>query len=798
MPRGAIVRYSGIGLAAGAVVASGLFALQYSRTHGDEAQWAVVERYCVDCHNDVELTGDLSFESLTPADIPAHAGSFEAAVRKLRGQQMPPPGNPGPTVDEADSLIAWLENELDDAPGSPRAGHVPIQRLSRTEYAAAVRDLLAVEIDPAEYLPTEIEVDGFTNMAAALSVSPAFLEQYVSVARAVARLAVGQQKLTSTSYPPPPRDQDGHSDGLPLGTRGGTRFTHNFPADGEYRITVTDLEVDVYTRTLETVHTLVLLIDRTEVFRAELGGPEDISLADREGATGRAEIMQRFAGIPVQVTAGDHEVTVTFIERSQAATDTHIRGFVAYGGFGYEGEMRVPRLVGNVDVVGPFDSTGISRTPSREKLFVCTPEVPARERDCAAQIASKLAERAFRRPASAADVERLLPYYESGRSEGGSFDAGIEQLVSAVLVSPEFLYRAIRPKDEPDGDGVYPLSDLELASRLSFFLWNQGPDGELFQRAVSGELGRPAALAEQAQRMLRDPRARSIVDGFALQWLNVDDLTAVDPDDTLFPTFSEELRADFATEIELFIDSILLDDRSVRDLLTADYSFVNDRLAAHYGIPGVYGPQFRRVTLDDPARFGLLGKAAVLLRTSYGDRTSPVLRGAWVLEKLMGTPPTPPPPGVETDLSTKAGEEPKTIRARLELHRAAPNCNACHGVIDPFGIALENFTVLGTWRDSDAAANAPIDAATVLPDGTAVTGPVELREALLARPDQFVQAFTEKLMMYALNRELEYHDMRQVRHIVRDARDDNWSLEAIVAGIVTSDAFRMQAAAHEE
>jgi len=798
MPRGAIVRYSGIGLAAGAVVAAGLLALQHQRSHGDEAQWAVVQRYCVDCHNDVDLNGDLSFESLTPADVPAHAESFEAAVRKLRGQLMPPPGNPGPNLDEVDSLIAWLEDELDDAPGIPRAGYVPIQRLSRTEYAAAVRDLLAVEIDPAEYLPTEIEVDGFTNIAAALSVSPAFLEQYVSVARTVARLAVGQQKLTSTSYPAPPRDQDGHSDGLPLGTRGGTRFVHNFPADGEYRFTITDLEVDVYTRTLETLHTLVLLIDRTEVFRAELGGPEDIALADREGATGRAEIMQRFAGIPVQMTAGDHEVTVTFIERSQAATDTHIRGFVAYGGFGYEGELRVPRLVGNVDVVGPFNTTGISRTPSREKLFVCTPEVPARERDCAAQIAARLAERAFRRPAGATDLERLLPYYESGRSAGGSFDAGIEQLVAAVLVSPEFLYRTIRPKADPDGDGEYLLSDLELATRLSFFLWNQGPDDELFGLAVSGELGQPATLAEQAERMLRDPRAHSIVKGFALQWLNVDDLTAVDPDVTLFPTFSDELRADFAAEIELFIDSILLDDRSVRDLLTADYTFVNDRLAAHYGIADVYGPQFRRVTLDDPARFGLLGKAAVLLRTSYGDRTSPVLRGAWVLERLMGTPPTPPPPGVETDLSTKAGEEPKTIRARLEQHRAAPNCNACHGVIDPFGIALENFTVLGSWRDRDAAANAPIDALTVLPDGTAISGPVELREALLARPDQFVQAFTEKLMMYALGRELEYHDMRQVRHIVREAGDDNWSLEAIVAGIVTSDAFRMQAAEREE
>jgi Protein of unknown function (DUF1592)/Protein of unknown function (DUF1588)/Protein of unknown function (DUF1585)/Protein of unknown function (DUF1595) len=629
-------------------------------------------------------------------------------------------------------------------------------------------------------------------------VSSAFLEQYVSVARAVARLAVGEQKLASASYPPPLGDQDAHTDGLPLGTRGGTRFTHHFPADGEYRITITNLEIGTYTRSLETEHTLVMLIDRQEVFRGELGGLEDISIADREGAPGHARIMQRFAQIPVQVTAGDHEVAITFVERSQAATDTHIHGFVAYGGFSFTGEMRVPRLVGNVDVAGPYEPSGISHTPSRDKLFVCTPEIPARERECAERIAARLAERAFRQPVSRAHLDRLLPHYDAGRVQGGSFDAGIEQLVAAVLVSPEFLYRAIRPQADPESTGEYPLSNLELASRLSFFLWNQGPDDELLELAVAGDLGEPATLAAQAERMLRDPRARTLVSGFALHWLNLDDLAAVDPDDALFPDFSEELRDDFATEIELFLESVLLEERSVRELLTADYTFVNDRLAEHYGIDGIHGSQFRRIEIEDARRHGLLGKAAVLLRTSYGDRTSPVLRGAWVLEKLMGTPPTPPPPNVETDLSTPAGEQPKTIRIRLEQHRVAPNCNGCHGVIDPYGIALENFTVLGEWRDRDVAANAPIDPLTVLPNGTTVAGPVELREALLARPDQFVQALTEKLMMYALGRELEYHDMRQVRRIVRDAGDVDFTLAAIVAGIVASNAFRMQAVAHEE
>jgi hypothetical protein len=787
-------------------VAAGILWLRAGRGPDRAEQWAMIQNFCVDCHNTLDLAGDLSFEGLTPDDIPEHAEAFETAVRKLRGQLMPPPGNPRPAPAEVDTLIAWLETTLDTAPGLPQAGHVPIQRLSRNEYAAAVRDLLAVDIDPAEYLPTEIEVDGFSNIAAALSTSPAFLEQYVSVARTVARRAVGQPqpKVASALYPPPSAtdDQDGHTDGLPLGTRGGMRFVHNFPADGEYRFNITDLDVGLYPRSLETEHTVVMLVDHTEVFRARLGGIDDLMFVNKGGAPARAEIMKRFADIAVAVTAGDHEVAVTFIERSQAATDTHIYGFVPYGGFSFTGEMRVPRLIGGVEVVGPFDSTGVSKTPSREKLFVCIPEVPAREAECARRITARLAERAFRRPVEGEDVDRLMQFFDSGRATGGTFDAGIEQMVAAVLSSPDFLYRAIKPGAEGGISGnpqsAYALSDLELATRLAFFLWEQGPDDELRELAAAGRLTEGDTLARQANRMLLDPRAESLVTGFALNWLNVDDLTAVDPDDGLFPQFTDELREDFATEIRLFLDSILLGNRNVKELLSASYTFLNDRLAAHYGIEGVYGPQFRRVELDNPARFGLLGKAAVLLRTSYGDRTSPVLRGAWVLDKLMGTPPTPPPANVNTDLSQPEGEQPKTLRVRLELHRTAPNCKGCHGVIDPFGLSLENFTVLGEWRDVDAAANAPIDPATVLANGTEIKGPVELREALLDRPDQFVQALTEKLMMYALGRELEYHDMRQVRQVVRDAGAKNFTISAIVAGIVASDAFRMQAMSNED
>jgi hypothetical protein len=648
-------------------------------------------------------------------------------------------------------------------------------------------------------LPTEIEVDGFTNIAAALSTSPAFLEQYVSVARAVAHLAVGtaNPKLASAYFPPPVDDQDGYVDGLPLGTRGGMRFEHNFPADGEYRINITDLDVGLYPRSLETEHTLVILVDRTEVFRARLGGPADLELVDRGGAPARAELMQRFTNVPVRVAAGVHEVVVTFIERSRASTDETTFGFTPYGGFSFRGQMRVPRVIGGIEVEGPFGATGLTRTASRDKIFVCAPESTDEERACAERITATLARRAFRRPVDRADIDRLMPFYEAGRRSGGGFDLGIERMITALLASPDFLYRGL-VRGRPDGaTEIYALSDLDLASRLSFFLWSQGPDEELLERASAGQLRDGAVLQAEAKRMLADPRAEALISGFALAWLNVDELESVDPDDRLFPTFTDELRTDFETEIGLFLRSVLLGDENVQKLLTADYTFLNERLAKHYGIAGVRGPQFRRVTLDDARRYGLLGKAAVLMRTSYGDRTSPVLRGAWVLEKLMGTPPTPPPAGVETDLSTPAGEQPKTIRVRLEQHRSAPNCNACHGVIDPYGLALENFTVTGQWRDYDREADAPIDAQTALPSGVVVGNPVELREALLRRDDQFVQALTQKLMMYALGRELEYHDMPQVRAIVRAAAKDDYRLSAIVAGIVSSDAFRMQAPPHE-
>jgi mono/diheme cytochrome c family protein len=747
--------------------------------------------YCAGCHSTAVKAGGVAFDTLNLDAVHQNAEVWEGTVRKLRGRLMPPPGSRQPNQGEIDQFVSWMEAKLDAGAylaASRNAGHVQMQRLTRTEFATAVNDLLAIELDGTELLPAEIEVDGFDNIAAALTVSPAFLDQYVAAARLAARLAVGQTvpKIMSATYPLTPGDQAVHIDGLPLGTRGGMKFRHHFPADGEYRFTIPELNlgVDLYSRVVETIHSVVILVDGREVFRGSIGGVEDMRRVDRGGAPGRAEVMKRFANIPAVVQAGTRDVVVTFIERARIASDEFV-GFLP--GDEFSRGDRMPRLIGGVKVEGPFNSPGVSNTPSRQRIFVCRTE----ERSCARRIAGTLARRAFRRPVTEADIDSLMPHFEAGRTRG--FDAGIEQVVAAVLVSPDFLFRSIRT---PTGAAT-PLTDLELATRLSFFLWSQGPDDVLLDVAASGKLKTPAALQAQALRMLKDRRASSLVRNFALKWLDLDSLSEATPDPDLFPTFTEQLRRDMAVEVESFISSVLFDDRNVGDLLTADHTFLNERLARHYGLTSVLGPQFRRVTVEDGRRSGLLGKGAVLLRTSYGNRTSPVLRGAWVMDKLMGTPPTPPPPDVDTDLSTPKGELPKTLRARLESHRTKPGCSQCHGVIDPIGLAMENYDAIGRWRDVDVDAKAPIDARTVLPNGSAVDGPAALRQALFGGRDLFVRAFSEKLMMYALGRELDAHDMPQVRAVVRRAAAQDSRLSAIVAGIVSSDAFRMQAPPEE-
>jgi hypothetical protein len=748
------------------------------------ARATLVETYCGKCHNATDWAGTLAFDTVDverPGDEPE---IWEKAVGKLRGRLMPPAGERQPAQTEVDALVGFLETNL-DATAKGRIGHVPIQRLNRVEFAASVRGLLGVEVDARQILPTDIEVEGFSNIAGALGVSPSFVEQYLQATRRVARLAVGEPvaKVTSVFYRDPgtQQSQRAYRNGFPLGTRGGVRFTHVFPADGEYRFSFIEgdsLDAGLYPNGMQTEATLVILVDGKEVARRRVGGAEDLALADREGPKGRDAIVNKVSNIPVQLTAGAHEVTATFVERSWAVSND------ATGGGRFAG---TPIVRDGMQVMGPFSPQGISSNASRAKIFVCQPQKSSEERACARRIARHLATQAFRRPATDEDVQRLLKFYDAGRAEAGGFDAGVTELVAAILSSPDFLYRAIPAARTADTSR--DLNDLELASRLSFFLWNEVPDATLLELAGARRLSDPAVLQGQVDRMLKDRRAQSLVENFALAWLNLDELEEIEPVDA---GFGAAMRGNFETEIRLFLASVLLENRSVLDLLNADWTFLNESLARQYGITDIHGPQFRRVRLEDENRWGLLGKGAVLLRTSYADRTSPVLRGAWVLDRLVGTPPAPPPPDVVTDLSVHAGDKPTTVRARLEAHRANPTCQGCHGLIDPPGLALENFDVTGRWREVDAAAKEKIDATAVLTSGVMLRGPADLRRSLTSRADQFPTTVTRRLLMYALNREVEYFDMPQVRQIVRDTASQNYTFAAIVKGVVASEAFRRQ------
>jgi hypothetical protein len=794
-----------ISLSALLVLTAFMAVMQTSAAQQADQHRAMVTTYCVTCHNTRLKTGGLVLDGgvldrLNAQSAADDAQVWEKALRKLRGHQMPPPGSPQPPQKDVESFVAWMETTLDSAAADshnkgPKAGYVPIQRLNRTEYASTVKALLGVDVNPKEVLPQDVQVEGFDNIAEALSVSPAFLDQYVTAARHIAQLAVGNPNPRVSSVKYPIAANQNPDDPPPLGTRGGIKFKHNFPVDGEYRITINDLEVGPYSNSLERENTVVIMIDGRIVFRKSIGGAADLSLADRKAGTGRAQVMERFSKIPVSVKAGVRDVVIAFVDRSHVETSENLEKLQGYGGLtgGAAATDRLAHLLDGVVVAGPFNPTGVSATPSRALIFVCDPKNSG-EPACARKITENLARRAFRRPVTTEDMNRLMPFYETERHNGATFDQGIEQIVAAVLVSPQFLYRSIAGPKGATSDTDFALTDLELASRLSFFLWNTGPDEELLTLASANGLTRPGVMEKQVRRMLADPRASSLVTSFAMKWLNLTTLDQVVPDPKLFPAFDDQLRRDFSTETEDFIGSLFSEDRSVVDLLTANHTFLNERLARHYGVPNVAGPQFRRVTLTNPERFGLLGKAAVELRTSYGDRTSPVLRGAWVLDKLNGTPPTPPPPDTATDLSQKAGEQPKTVRARLEQHRDKASCRMCHGVIDPTGLALENFDAIGQWRTMDSEANAPIDASTVLPTGVAINGVVELRAQLVGRPEVFARTVTERLLMYAVNRQLEYFDMPQVRAIVRAAAKDNYKLSSIVLGIVNSDAFRKQGA----
>ena len=745
---------------------------------------AMLRTYCYSCHSTRVKAGGLALQGLDIQAAGADAETWEKAVRKLRGRLMPPPGSPQPEQKDIDAFVGWMEDQLDHNPRAPRAGYVGIQRLNRTEYAAAVKALVGVDIVAKDMLPQDTAVEGFDNIASALSASPTFVEQYVEAARLIARRAIGDKSLESTPYP-----AAAHRgiEAMPLGLRdGGMRLKHNFPVDGEYRFNILfpDGTLGLYTGSLENEATLVLMIDGTVIFKKPIGGVNDLMLNNRKAGDGRQQIADRFRNVSLPVQAGVREVVVGFVDRSRFESASN------QGGGGGGG---LPSF-NSIEIKGPYNPTGAVSTEGRTLLYVCDPKT-AGEAPCARQIATSLARRAFRRPVTDAEVARLMPFYEAGRKER-DFDRGIERLVAAVLVSPDFLYRTIRGAQPAKASADTPLTEYELATRLSFFLWNTGPDEELFRLAASRELSKPAVLDAQVTRMLADPKASSLVTNFAMKWLGLDRLDGLKPDEQIFANYNAQLGLDLVVEAQAFVRSVLLENRPLIELLTSDRTYVNDRVARHYGITGINGTQFRWVTLTDTNRLGLLGKGAVLMRTSYPDRTSPVLRGAWVLERIIGAPPTPPPPGVESNLSQRPGETPRTVRARLEQHRENATCRQCHAAIDPMGLALENFDAIGQFRTVDRQAdNQPIDASTVLPTGLAIDGPDDLRAYLSSNPTRFAQTFTEKLMMYALNRELEYFDMPQVRTVVRGAAKENYTLPSLVRGIVRSDAFVKQGSA---
>lgn len=774
---------------------------------GEAKSAAVLETYCHDCHNSTDWAGSLALDVLDPGELSADTEVWEKVVRKLRGRLMPPPTAQQPSQASVDQVVAYLEQRIDaHAAAQPAPGFVSLHRLNRTEYQRAVEGMLGVQIDAAQLLPRDERNEGFDNVASVLKVSPSFLDQYLWAAREVSVMAVGDPKSArpGTTYRPGPEDGRMYVPGMPLGTRGGVIAEHDFPVDGEYTFNIgggggfgggrgggpgagppgagppapgtaapAGGPTGAGPAAAGGANANVLLIDGVPVWDSEQ--------APAESRTGR--------GIKVFVKAGTHKVVVASPAASLTEGDDMLRSLNPGGG-GFRGGGGG----GALEIVAPASAMihGVLETPSRRRIFSCRPANAAEELPCAQDILGRIARQAFRRPVTAEDLAAPLRFYGEGR-KAGSFDTGIQQGIMAILASPKFLYRPEQvPADLAPGE-PYRVSDIDLASRLSFFLWSQGPDETLLQLAEAGGLRQPGVLEAQVKRMLADPRSSSLVTSFAFQWLVVDKADEIMPDAGAYPEFDAGLRSAMKKEMELFLDSVLRSDQSVVKLLTADYTFVNERLALHYGLTGVRGNEFRRIAWKDPDRHGLLGKANVLMATSYGDRTSPVVRGAWVLENLIGTPPTPPPPGVEALAEGKnAIGRPLTVRERLEAHRAQPSCKSCHGIIDPLGFALENFDATGKWRTVDRASLTPIDASERLPSGQSLKGPGDLRAYLSARPGQFVQTLTEKLMIFALGRSVEHHDMPAVRAIVRAAAKDNYRFESIVLGVVQSDAFQMR------
>ncbi len=779
----------GIAIGLTVVLASGLSAATPNEDHQE-----LLDRYCVTCHSDAlrdRGTVPVSLESVDLSRVPAEAEFWEKVVRKLRTRSMPPVGRPRPDQAALDGLATALEEDIDRAAAArPDPGRTePLHRLNRTEYQNAVRDLLALDIDAAALVPADDQSYGFDNIAGVLKVSPTLLERYMSAAREVSRLAVGASTLApsgETFRIVSDLSQYQHADGLPFGTRGGMSVTYTFPRDGEYDIKLQMLDLFAGAPIRET-HELEVSIDgeRVTVFR--------LAPIDEEKDQGAVYNTPDELEVRVAVDAGPRIVAATFIKKTDALAESVRQPFDRPHG---EGDYLLyqPHL-GTMTITGPFNPTGAGDTPARRRIFVCRPAQPSEEPACARRVLSTLARRAYRRPVTETDLDELLAFYREGRV-AGNFDLGIERALRALLVSPDFLFRTVTDPPDIEPATPYRLSDLELASRIAFFLWSSIPDDELLGVASSGQLQAPGVLDGQVQRMLADPRSEALAKNFAGQWLRLRNISGALPSDVLFPDFGESLRADFVQETKLFFDSILREDRSVTELLTADYTFLNERLAKHYGITNVYGSGFRRVTLSDETRRGLLGQGSILTVTSYPDRTSPVGRGKWVLENVLGTPPPPPPANVpELEPETDSGKV-LTMRERMEEHRANPVCASCHRIMDPLGLALENFDAVGRWR-GQMPGGGLIDASGAMPDGTAFDGPADLRRELVRNPEQLATVVTEKLLTYALGRGVEYYDMPAVRKITRGAASNDYSLSSLVVGVVTSTPFQMRMARAE-
>ena len=765
-------------------------------------QRALLDQYCVGCHSDRTRTAGLSLETVAldqVGRVTDEVGVWETVVRKLRAQSMPPAGRRRPDPAAYDRLASWLETALDQAAeAAPNPGRPVIHRLNRAEYTNAIRDLLALDIDGRELLPADDSGYGFDNIGDVLSISPSLLERYMIAAARISQLAVGDPDLRPSSETyrvRPTLIQRGRmSEDLPFGSRGGLSVRHYFPVDGEYHLRFRLQRTHAnQIRGLAEPNAVDVRFDRRRVAEFSVGGEGTIN---PWGAVMAASAYEQTAdeglALRLNVKAGTHTIGVAFPEK-RGLSEGVLEPRLSSASYEFAGDRDAPMSLDSIEVSGPYDAVRSVATPSRDRIFVCQPSAPAADDEqCASQILAGLARRAFRRPVTDTDVESLLRFYRTGQADGG-FDRGIQRALRALLVDPEFLFRI-----ERDPAGVAPatahlVTDVELASRLSFFLWGSIPDDELLGLAEQERLGEPDVLRRQVRRMLDDARASALVENFAGQWLYLRNLPGVRPDPDAYPEFDDNLRAAFRHETELFVESQLRDDRSVLELLTADYSFLNERLASHYGISGVRGNHFRRVGLAGSGRAGLLSHGSVLTATSYPNRTSPTLRGKWVLENLLGAPPPAPPPDVP-DLADSDTVSPRSVRERLEAHRANPVCASCHAQMDPLGLALEPYDAIGGFRTHDGESE--IDASATLPDGSSFAGPDGVRQYLLGRQDRFVSALTEKLLTFALGRGLEAYDAPAVRSIVRSAAQEDHRWSALLTGIVESVPFRMRRSPH--